>query len=102
MAVLTPYRNNSLHALVCLSGTGQCLFKMFGVGGYHDEDDVNLACSKRLLPILGTALANISEFFRTGRHSLSKLPGEAVQGSIRHTQSLESWIGQRNTDPGVR
>src|SRR5262245_5140399 len=102
MAVLTPDRHDALHAFISFSRASQSRFKLFGIGGYGCDDDVNFGRTQRLLPVFGATLPNVPEVFSACRHPLPKLPGEAVEGFLRDAESLEPLISQRNADPCVR
>src|SRR5262245_5571164 len=62
---------------------------------------MDVACPKRPFPVFGTALAGVSQLFRTRRHPLLELPGEAVQRILGHAEGFEAMVGERNTHPGI-
>src|SRR5262245_18712978 len=102
MTVLTPDRDDALHAFISFARASQSRFKLLGIGGYGRYDDVDFGGAQRLLPVFRAALPNVPQFFGACRHPLSTLPAKAVEGFLWNAERLEPLICQRNADPCIR
>ena len=71
------------------------------VRGERRQSDVDVAGAERLLPVLRTAVADIAQQRRAGRHPLSELRREAVERALRDAERLQAVIGEGGRDPGV-
>src|SRR6476646_4864108 len=62
---------------------------------------MKIGTAQRLFPVVRMALAGVAEILTTGRHSLTKFPGEAVKRFLRDAERLQTLIGQGDADPSV-
>ncbi len=101
VAVLAPDRANLRQVTERLARALDRRFEARSIRRQRRDHDVHVAGPEGRLPPRGGALSGVSESVRARRHSLSKLPGEALEGVGRDAQRLQSLIGERHADPGV-
>ena len=71
------------------------------VRGERRQGDVDVTGAERPLPVLRTAVADVAQQRRAGRHPLSELRREAVERALRDPERLQPVVGEGDRDPGV-
>src|SRR5215510_5238054 len=101
VTVLAPDRSYPRQFPISLPSALKRDLKLLSARRDCDERYVNVRRPERLFPVFGSALADVSQFFRARGHPLPEFPGEAVERFLWHAEGLEPLIGERNAHPGI-
>src|SRR6478672_1448743 len=99
LAVLPPDHFHAADVLIRLPGTLERRLEPRRVRSESYEADMDVWRPKRLLPMIGGALADVAQLGRARGHALPKLRGETVERILRHAQRAQALKGEPDGHP---
>src|SRR5215212_9064472 len=92
VTILTPNRRYPRHRTIGFARAVESSLKSFRVWRNRHQHHMKIRTAQRLFPCVRMALAGVAQILVTGRHALTKFPGEAVQRFLWNAERLQTLI----------